>query len=520
VSDDGFDSIAGIVRRWAAETPDRPCLSQGQVSRTWSEVYDRSARVAAALIDAGVQPQDRVAILARNDAAFFEVCFGASMVGGVNLGVNFRLAPNEVLEILNHADAKVLVIGTDLLGHLACIEADLVSVSKIVVLGGDGSGHEAYDDWLRRYDPVDQRVPVRETDTVIQMYTSGTTGLPKGVMYNNAAVHASLGVANDIGIRNESVVMIAMPLFHASGSSWGIFSLAFGCHCVVMPELAPGDIVEAIERHRITETMLAPVLLQGLVGMPDLSGHDLSSLETIAYAGSPISPHLLAQCVEVFPCDFLQIYGMTETLTATILSPADHRDAAHPERLASAGQACTNVTVKVVDPDTGLDRPQGQVGEVWIKAPTNTHGYWRDPVQTAAVLTTDGFVRTGDGGMLEQGYLFLRDRIKDMIVSGGENVYPIEVENVLITHPDLADVTVIGVPSERWGETVKAVAVPAPGSAPDASKIIAYARAHLAGYKCPTSVDFVNVLPRNPAGKVLKRELRAPFWSGFAREVN
>ncbi len=520
-----FTSIAGVVRRGAASSPDSACLSQGGLTRTWVEVLDRAERVAAGLVTAGVGPQDRVAYLAKNDLAYFELCFGTSMVGGVSLGVNFRLAPPEMLQVLNHAEAKVLVIGVDFLEQLAAFEDELTSVTTIIVLGdsadpatpGDAAvGRLTYSAWLQSCEPNDPMAPITSEETVAQMYTSGTTGLPKGVMYSNAAIGASLAAAGPLGIRSDSVVMVGMPLFHASGSSWGTFSLALGCHCVVMPDLVPSVILDALEQYRITKTMLVPVLLQALLGLPELAEADLSALETIVYAGSPISPHLLAQCVEAFGCDFAQIYGMTETSTATILSPDDHHN---PNLLASAGKATTGVTVKVVDPATGGDLVDGQVGEVWIKAPTNTHGYWKNPTETANAITPDGFVRTGDGGSIEDGYLFLRDRVKDMIVTGGENVYPIEVENVLITHPGIADVAVVGVPSEKWGETVKAIAVAVPGAALDEAEVIGFVKKMLAGYKCPTSIDVVAELPRNPAGKVLKRQLRAPFWEDVNRQV-
>lgn len=519
MSNDRF-SIAGIVRRWAAQTPHAPCLTYEGCTRTWAEVFDRSRRVAAGLSRAGVAPQDRVAFLDKNGPSFFELAFGASMVGAVSQGLNWRLAPAEMRQILDHSHTKVLVIGREFLGHLAQFEAELATVEKIVVLGGGHRVHDDYEEWLATHHPHDPKVPIDDDDTVAQTYTSGTTGLPKAAMFRNAAIHATLAVADDIGIRNESVVMVAMPLFHAVGSTWGMFSLAFGCHCVIMRDVVPARVLDAIERFQVTKVMLVPAVLQMLLAEPEFERRTLTSLETIVYASSPISPHLLKQCLDAFRCDFLQLYGLTETNSATILSPSDHTDALHPERLSSAGCAVRGAVVRVVDPSTGQDKPEGEVGEVWVKAPTNTHGYWADPTESAATITADGFVRTGDGGSLEGGYLYIRDRLKDMIVTGGENVYPAEVENVLITHPAIADVAVIGVPSERWGETVKAVVVAARGSTPGVDEIIAFTKERLAGYKCPTSVDFLDELPRNPSGKILKRELRKVYWDGHVRQVS
>jgi long-chain acyl-CoA synthetase len=259
-------------------------------------------------------------------------------------------------------------------------------------------------------------------------------------------------------------------------------------------------------------TILVPAVLKMMVESPAIEHPDVSSLDIVAYAGSPITAELLRAVLGRFTCGFAQIYGMTETSGVTALLPEDHLDPDHPERLLSAGAALPGVSLRVVDPATGTDVEDGAYGEVWIKASTNMLGYWDLPAETEAALTPDGYVRSGDGGYLLDGYLYLKDRIKDMIVSGGENVYPIEVENVLIAHPGINDVSVIGVPSSRWGETVKAIVVREPSAEPvTATEVIACAKANLAGYKCPTSVEFVDELPRNATGKVLKRILRRQF---------
>jgi long-chain acyl-CoA synthetase len=266
-------------------------------------------------------------------------------------------------------------------------------------------------------------------------------------------------------------------------------------------------------------TTLVPAVLKMILESPDIDAYDVSSLDTIAYAASPISPELLRRCLAVFDARFLQIYGLTETQSATNLLPEDHLDPDHPERILSVGRPMPGVTLRVVDPVTGDDLPDDVVGEVWIKAPTNMHGYWANEEATREALTDDGFVRTGDGASMRDGYVYLRDRLKDMIVSGAENVYPIEIENVLIEHPDINDVAVIGVPSERWGETVKAMVVLRDGAHVTEADVIACARSSLAAYKCPTSVEFIEELPRNPSGKLLKRVLRAPYWAGAERHI-
>jgi long-chain acyl-CoA synthetase len=258
--------------------------------------------------------------------------------------------------------------------------------------------------------------------------------------------------------------------------------------------------------------------LQLVLAHPDATATDFSSLKRMVYGGSPISPDLLAQGLELLGCDFMQLYGLTEsTGLGTVLEPDDHL--ADPRLLRSVGKPAVGVELRVVDPATGTDATCGSVGEVWLRSGSIMSGYWADPEASEEVLVADGWLRTGDAGYLDAaGYLFLHDRVKDMIVSGGENVYPAEVERVLREHPAVADVAVIGVPDERWGETVKAVVVAAQPI--EATELIGFARDRLAHYKCPTSVDFLDALPRNASGKVLKREVREPYWEGHTRRVN
>jgi len=505
-------TVADIVRAWSAKTPDAPCLSFGERSWTWREIAERSSRAGHGLVAAGIRPQDRVVYLAKNGPEYFEILFGAAMAGAVSAAVNWRLSPPEIRFVINDSQAKILFVGHEFLGQVDQIRDQLTTVETIVVLGGD------YEEWLARQRPDDPGVPVSDGETALQMYTSGTTGTPKGVMFSGAAVRSTFAMAEVTGVTPDAVVLVAMPLFHAAGASLGIMGLAAGAHCVIAADAAPSVLLSLVQRYRATMTILVPAVLKMILTDPGSHRFDVSSLDMLAYAGSPISPELLRACLARFGCRFLQIYGMTETLSATVLLPADHHDEAHPERLESAGTPLPGVSVQIVDPATGETVPDGEVGEVWVRAPTAMHGYWQLAQETVATLTADGFVRTGDGGYLRDGYLYLRDRIKDMIVTGGENVYPAEVERVLLEHPGVADAAVIGVPSEKWGETVKAVVVPTEPR-PDEATLVAYARERLARFKCPTSVEFVGELPRNPSGKILKRVLREPYWQGFERRI-
>jgi long-chain acyl-CoA synthetase len=293
----------------------------------------------------------------------------------------------------------------------------------------------------------------------------------------------------------------------------------FGGHTLLLREVDPPAILTAIEEHRVTHALFVPAVLQLLLDTPGIDAADMSSLQLILYGASPISDTVLVRALKAFGCDFNQAYGMTETCGAvTELRAADH-DPARPDLLRSCGRPLPGVELRVVDTETGADAAEDVVGEVWIRSAQNMVGYWGRPEETAATITGDGWIRSGDAGYLHDGYLYLHDRLKDMVVSGGENVYPAEVEAVLQGHPSVLDVAVIGVPDARWGETVKAIVVVRPGTEIDAREVIAFTRERLAHYKCPTSVDVVENLPRNPSGKLLKRALREPYWAGQERRI-
>jgi long-chain acyl-CoA synthetase len=357
----------------------------------------------------------------------------------------------------------------------------------------------------------------------MQLYTSGTTGLPKGAMLSNANLGALIRtVGGWWRFDDTSVNAVCMPLFHIGGSGWALVGMEHGCHSILFREFVPAEILAALERHRITNALFVPAMLQFLTAVPGAAGRDYSALRSIVYGASPITNEVLVRSMKTFRCDFVQVYGLTETTGAiTQLSPEDHAtDGPRARLLRSAGKPFPWVELRVVDPASGRECRAGEVGELWTRSVQNFQGYWNRPDETARTLTPDGWLRTGDAGFLDtEGYLFLTDRVKDMIISGGENVYPAEVENALSDHPAIADVAVIGVPDERWGETVKAIVVAKPGTAPRPEAIIAFARERLAHFKCPTSVDFAESLPRNPSGKLLKRELREPYWQGRDRRI-
>ena len=516
-------SVVGMARRWAAERGDQPMMSHEGTTVTWSEFAERSNRVANGLAAEGVGSQDRVAFIDKNGPIYFDVLFGGAKVNAVNVAVNWRLAPPEMAYIVNDAEAKVLFVGSEFLDHLAKFEDQLETVRKIIVLDGDHPKHESYESWLAAQTSSDPGAEPAAGDVAMQLYTSGTTGLPKGVMLTNENLGALIPEGSkEMGIDEDTVNLVAMPLFHIGGSGWALVGMANGCHSVIMREVDPAAILDAIPRYRITHAFIVPAVIMLILATPACAETDFTSLQLITYGASPITVKVLTQALETFGCQFMQLYGLTETTGAiTRLAPEDHDPENRPELLRSCGKPFPGVEMRVVDPDTGEDREPGVVGELWTRSGQNMKGYWHKDDETARTVVEGGWLRTGDAGYTDaDGHIFLHDRVKDMIVSGGENVYPAEVENVLMSHDGVADVAVIGVPSEKWGETVKALVVRAPGSEVQDKELIAFAREQLAHFKCPTSVDFTDVLPRNPSGKILKRELREPFWVGMERRVH
>ena len=462
-----------MLRTWATETPDAPMLTEGTTTLTWSEVYGRAKRVAHGLGRAGVGAGDRVAFLDRNGPDYFEVFFGCALLGAVSVAVNWRLAPAEMAAIIEDAGAKVVFYGADYSAAVKEIAPVVTTVRHWVPL-------DEFGDWLDRTaqpHPTDPGFDPGPEDVVTQLYTSGTTGLPKGAMISGRNLQTILTEAVEVfRIDSDTVSMVAMPLFHIGGTGWALAGMSRGGHSVILRDMDPAAALALIEEHRITETFAVPAVLMFVLATPELATADVSSLRTVFYGASPIAEDVLVRSMAALGCDFAQVYGLTETTGAiTSLMPTDHDpDGLRAHLLRSAGRPFDHVELRIVDPATGEELPQGTVGEVVTRSSQNMLGYWNKPDETGAVLSGDGWFRTGDAGWLDgEGYLFLHDRIKDMIVSGGENVYPAEVENALLAHPAVADVAVIGVPDDKWGETVKAIVVKAPAMHPRTTRRLA-----------------------------------------------
>ena len=499
--DAGRFTLAGLIRSLASTRPDRPALTAGPVTLDFRQLDERSSRVAQGLIAAGVGPGDRVAIISRNCIPYYEVLLGVSKVGAVVVGVNFRLAPPEVAEVLADAEPALVFAGDE---QLRLVDPDREAVAF-------GSGYES---WLAGHPPVDPMLSAPD-DVVLQLYSSGTTGTPKGACLTNANLYWTTRMGRECYAMSErSVNLLTSPLFHVGGAGYILTTFGQGGHTVLTADMDPVGVLELIAAHRVTHAFLVPSVIRSLLDA--LADHpvDLSSLELIAYGASPIDERTLREAVKAFGSRFLGVYGMTETAgSVTALMPADHDvDGPRAHLLRSVGRPLPWHEVEVFDAASAIVARPGEVGEIWVRSPQNMPGYWRRPDLNDGTVRPDGWLRTGDAAWRdEEGYLFIHDRLKDMIISGGENVYPAEVERVLAAHPGVREVVVVGVPHPRWGETVKAVVVPAAGGVAEAD-LIAFARERLAHYKCPTSVDLVGELPRNASGKVLKRSIRARYW--------
>ncbi|MCD2114862.1 long-chain fatty acid--CoA ligase [Rhodococcus rhodochrous] len=509
------------LHRSVQQTPDATMTVFGEQTRTFAEVADRVARLAGALRDLGVGDGDRVAMLALNSDRYHEYLLAVPWANAVLNPVNTRWSAAEVAYSLEDSDTRVMLIDEAFVDMLPAIEQSWPKL-RTVIYAGDGpvpEGALSYDALISDSEPLpDAR---RGGDQLAGLfYTGGTTGFPKGVMLSHAnLLTSSYGlVAPGFAFRPRGVFLHAAPMFHlADLMAWNAELLQGGRH-VFLPSFDPVAVMEAITQHQVTDVLLVPTMIQMLIDHPQIAQSDLTSLRSVFYAAAPIPQALLERAMKAFPnAEFVQGYGMTElSPLATLLSPADHEN---PALLRAAGRAAPCVEVRIVDPH-GKEVPRGTVGEVTVRGGNVMLGYWNKEKETAAAIR-DGWMHTGDGAYMdEDGYLYIVDRIKDMIVTGGENVYSAEVENALAKHPAVASCAVIGIPDPEWGERVHAIVVRRADTDLTAEELRDHVKNFIAGYKCPRSVDFVEALPLSGAGKILKRELREQYWADAERQVN
>ncbi len=509
-----FDAF---IKHWAKDRPDRVALTEEDRCLTYGDLEECTAKVATMLISMGLRKGDRIIWLGKNSDLYFMLFYGAARVGIVMVPVGWRLAQAEWTFIINDTKAKALFTGTGFDAAGAALSVDLGSVEHVITAE---HAQTLIDQTLRG-----NILAASADDAVLQLYTSGTTGNPKGAVLSNRNLFA-LRLNNDepklayTQWNDDEVSLIAMPCAHIGGTGVAIMALAIGLPGHVLAEFTPDAFFDAVEHRGITRLFIVPAALQILINHPRCSTVDYSKLKYILYGAAPIPLELLRQCMEMFGAQFIQVYGMTETTgTITMLPPEDH-DPNGNERMRSAGKPLPGVELKIVD-HNGNTLSTGEVGELLTRSSNNMVGYWNLPDATAGTMSSDGWIRTGDAGYLDaDGYLFIHDRVKDMIISGGENVYPAEVESAIYGHPDIMEVAVIGVPDDKWGEAVKAFCAPKAGHMIDPDNVIAWARERIAGFKVPKTVEIVEALPRNASGKILRKDLRAPYWEGRERQVN
>ena len=520
---DSIRTVGDIARVHAGVRPDAIALTFEGRTTTYGELDANTSRVANALQAKGVSKGDRIGYLAKNTDSFFEILIGGAKAGAVTLPIGWRLAAAEIAYLLENGEVSLLFVGREF-GDLAR-QAIALSGRTVRAIELESGAQDGYAAWRDSAADSDSATAVGPADTALQLYTSGTTGRPKGVMLTNSNLLETWIRAGQAGIdcygwAPDDVCLVAMPLAHIGGTGWGVVGLLNGATLVILREFDPPTVLGLIEPVRITKLFMVPAALNFLIQMPGAREVDYSRLKAVFYGASPIPLDLLRQCLEVFGCSFCQQYGMTEACGTIVYLPPEDHDPQGNRRMKSAGRPMPGIELKIIDKD-GNTLPPEAVGEIATRSTSNMAGYWKNEAATRETIDADGWLRTGDAGYLDaDGYLYIHDRVKDMIISGAENIYPAEVEDAIFGHPAVADVAVIGVPDDRWGEAVKAVVVLKPGAVADAADLLGFARERIAAFKVPKSVDFIDVLPRNASGKVLKRALREPYWAGKERNVN
>jgi long-chain acyl-CoA synthetase len=497
---------------------------EGDKTFTYKEIYNRALRLAGGLKKLGIGKGMRVGVLMFNNYRWYDLYYGLAAAGCILVPLNYRLANPEIEYQINDSGCKMIIFDPEFTKVVDDINGNLRTVEHYVYTGPESpfKGAIPYDTLLEA-DPFE--ADVRADDLFGIYYTGGTTGLAKGVMLTHKNILANaFQLCVHINLTGDHLAMHAAPMFHlADGAANFAITLAGGSH-VSVKAFEPLAVLKTIEEYKVTCALLVPTMINMLINHPDVGKYDLSSMRLIWYGASPIAPEVLQRAMDIFKCDFCQLYGMTEAgPILTVLLPKDHivdsNDPKSVKKLMSAGRQIIGVQLRVVD-KSGKDVKPGEVGEVIAKGDNIMVGYWGKPVETEEVLTKDGWYWTRDLAEIdENGYIYIVDRAKDMIISGGENIYSIEVESVLYKHPAVLEAAVIGCPDEKWGEAVKACVVLKPGMKATESEIIDFCKKRIASYKCPKSVDFLDALPKSGAGKIMKRELREKYWKGRPRRV-
>jgi acyl-CoA synthetase (AMP-forming)/AMP-acid ligase II len=503
-------ALGDIPRYHARTSPDKIAITDASVSITFKVLDDVSNRIANGVLDLALPRRSHIGFLGKNSARYFEILFGVCKSGNAISPLNWRLAPAELAQVIDDSEAPLVFYDREFAAVVEQVAARLVSPVKFVELDPQARIGSPFDAWLAAFSADDPQVDVDPRQTALLMYTSGTTGKPKGAEIQHHALNLmrlSEHLEPALKWTVDDVMLTVMPNFHLVGTGLSLQCLYNGSTLSVLPMLEIGELLRFIARDRPTVCAMVPTAIQMLLDHPDCASTDLSSLRLVMYAGSPISARLLQRAIEEMKCRFMQFYGATETGgAATLLRPEQHR-LDEPKKLKSCGTPLPLVDIRIVD-ESGAELPAGSIGEMLVRTPGSACGYWNQPEASAAAFQ-NGWYRSGDVAYLDdEGLIYIVDRVKDMIVTGGENVYSTEVEQALATHPAVAQCAVIGLPDVRWGEKVSAVVVRVAGSDVTANDLIAHCRERIAGYKLPKKIAFVDALPMSPAGKILKRVLR------------
>lgn len=522
----GDMNISLLLTKAARAFGENTAVVQGSLNWTYAEFDERVSRLAGGLRQRGVRPGSRVAMLMHNGPEMLEVMFAAFRAGCIAVPINFRLHPEEFSYIISHSGAVAVFLTPAFNESYASVRSSLASVCHEITTAGAEGDQINHGDLVESGPSVFDDADVDSGDVAWLFYTSGTTGRPKGAMLTHRNLLAmTMNFYADVcpGFGKEEVVLHVAPLSHGSGL-YALPNVGRAATHVFgeLPSFDPKEVLHLIQQHRVTNLFAAPTMVNRLVESSQVDAHDLGSLSALIYGGGPILAEDLLRAIERFGANLVQIYGLGESpMTITSLRHEDHVQdgtAAQRGRLGSAGTARTDVEVAVVD---GQDRPLpvGETGQIVTRSDLVMKGYWKDPEASEETLK-GGWLHTGDLGYFDDaGYLFIMDRSKDMIISGGENIYPREIEEVLISHPAVREIAVIGVPDPEWGEAIKAVVATNPGESVTEAALIEFCRQRLASYKKPKSVDFVDGLPKNNYGKIVKKDLREPYWRERGKNI-
>jgi acyl-CoA synthetase (AMP-forming)/AMP-acid ligase II len=513
------------VSQWNSQQyPDKSAFIFEDKAITFLHFENVTNKAAQGLLSEGLNIKSRVAILAKDSDISYQLVFACAKSRTVLVGINWKLSAQEILYILTNSESEILFVGEEFFSLAEQLMNDLPGIRKIITIKGKHPQWTSYDDWVNNQSIQLPSIDYNPEDPIVQMYTSGTTGRPKGVQlahYTFFRLLQGMKAQGDhwMSLNPNDQILITVPMFHIGGLWWGIQSFIASSTGIILDSYIAWKVLETIPKYKITKIAMVPAMIQFCLSEPNCYSTDFSSLKAILYGGSPMTPSLLRKAIQTFCCDFYQIYGMTETGNCAItLRPEDH-SLDGTKRRNVAGKPMPGVEVKILDQEGNIV-PPNQVGEIYIKSPSRMIGYWKNEKATQETLQ-DGWIRTGDGGYMdEDGYVYVSDRIKDMIICAGENIFPAEIEAVITEHPAVAECAVIGIPDELWGESVKAFVVLRSGYQIKQRELINFVRSHIADFKTPKSITWMESLPRNSSGKVLKNVLRAPFWEGRERMVN